>query len=132
MITYLIEHEDEIYPALAIKGERLRRSIEKIFANHGVPAVCTGDGNEAVPGSSLACVHFPLDSQTAVTCPEQVGNPALCDLVLREQVLKLGLLLENVHVMHGLGSVTTAHADADLERVLAAFDRVAQRIAASL
>lgn len=130
MINYLVENEHTLYPALATRGQQLRQRVEAIFADRDVLAKCTGYGNAAVPGSSLACVHFPLRPDTELVCPDQVGDPEICDIPLRESVLKLGLLLENVHVVHGLGSVSAAHTDQHLERVYEAFDNVAKRIAA--
>ena len=60
--------------------------------------------------------------------PEQVNNPECCDIVRREQVLKIGLLLENVNVVHGLGAVSMAHGDEEVEHLLEACDRVAARM----
>jgi glutamate-1-semialdehyde 2,1-aminomutase len=110
-------------------GQRLRLGIEKTFADRGILACCTGHPNAAVPGSSLASVHFPYSADLKLTCPEQVGNPDLSDIVLREKVLKLGLLVQDVNVSHGVGAVSMAHSDADIERTLEAVDQVAKRIA---
>lgn len=52
----------------------------------------------------------------------------MCDVVLRERVLKLALLLEDVYVMHGLGVLSTAHTEEDIDHLLTAFDAVAREI----
>ena len=44
-----------------------------------------------------------------MTSPEAAWNPQICDVERREKVLKLALLLERVHVVHGLGAVSMAH-----------------------
>lgn len=127
MLKYLIKHEAEIYPRIGAVGERIRRGVERVFAEHGILARCTGYGNELVPNSSLAMVHFPTKDEK-ILHPEQVNNPECCDIVRREQVLKIGLLLENVNVVHGLGAVSMAHGDEEVEHLLEACDRVAARM----
>jgi len=129
MINYLVSHEAEIYPYIAALGEKARRGIEQAFAIHGIAARCTGDANAMVPGSSLAGVQFPINGKDVLDCPEDTQNPAKCDIALRERVLKLGLLLQDVNVAHGLGAVSTAHTEADINRLIAAVEAVAARVA---
>lgn len=129
MLQHLAEHEATIYPQIAAAGERLRRGIERAFAERGIEARCTGRGNTAVPGSSLVQVHFPLRDGRELDTPDLLWDPALCDTPLRERALKLGLLLRGVNVTHGLGAVSTAHGEADLQHTLDAFAWVAERMA---
>ena len=130
LLDYLIAHEGEIYPALAAKGDRLRRGIERVFGDRGILVRCTGEGNSCVPGSSLAGVQFPHREGFVPTCAEEITDPSLVDVSLRERALKLGLLLHGVNVVHGLGAISTRHSDEDLERVLEAYDAFAQRLRA--
>ena len=132
MMEYLVLHEDEIYPRLSELGERARRTVEEAFASEGIHARCTGRGNEALPPSSLSMVLFPYDEAHALETPEDVRNPAVCDLVLGETALQLGLLLEDVHVVHGLGSLTAAHTEKEIALLGEACRRVARRFRASL
>lgn len=129
MLQYLAEHESTLYPQIAEAGEKLRRGIERVFAERGIEARCTGRGNAAVPGSSLAQVHFPLCNGRELDTPDLLWNPELCDTVMREDILKVGLLLRDVHVSHGLGAVSAAHSEEDLARTLDAFAWVAERVA---
>ncbi|MFO7918478.1 MAG: aminotransferase class III-fold pyridoxal phosphate-dependent enzyme [Anaerolineae bacterium] len=128
MVKYLIEHEEEIYPALAAKGEKLRRGIERVFADRGVLARCSGYGNDAVPGSSVGGVYFPLED-CAPFRGEEFIDPRCCDVRLREEGLKLGLLLHQVNVVHGLGAISYQHSEKDLEHTLEAYDAFALRMA---
>jgi len=48
--------------------------------------------------------------------------------VLREKVLKLGMLLHRVNVVHGLGALSTAHGEQELALTCEAYDRLAQQI----
>jgi len=130
MIRHLLAHEHEIYPALAARTERLRRGIEQVLAARGILARCTGDGNGVVPGGSLASLYFPLREDHYPTSAEDMTDARLCDTVLKEQALKVGLLLHGVNVVHGLGALSLSHTDEELARVLEAFDAFAQRVVA--
>ena len=114
-MNYLVAHEAEIYPHLTALGEKTRQTVEAAFAHEGVYARCTGYGNDALPGSSISMLHFPYEEGRRLKGPNDTRNPAVCDVTLSERVLQLALLLEEVHVVHGLGSVTTAHTEADVE-----------------
>ncbi len=131
VVEYLARHEKEIYPQLGVLGERMRRGVEKAFAREGVLVRCTGDGNAIVPDSSVAMVHFPHREDVAFSSPEQVWDPAVCDVVRREKVLKLALLLQRVHVMHGLGALSTAHTEQDLDWLFSACEASARILKSS-
>jgi glutamate-1-semialdehyde 2,1-aminomutase len=128
LVGYLVAHEEAIYPRLAELGAQTRRTAEAAFAGEGICARCTGYGNDALPSSSINMLLFPYDEDCQLTRPEDTRNPAVCDITLSEKVLQLALLLENVHVVHGLGSVTAAHTGADIEFLGAACQRVARRL----
>jgi glutamate-1-semialdehyde 2,1-aminomutase len=128
MMRYLVEHEGELYPRLADLGRRTRRAVEDTFASEGLLAVCTGDGNEAVPGSSLGMVLFPYRDGTQFRSPEDTRNPKICDVVLSDKVLQLALLLEEVHVVHGMGAVSAAHTEDTIAHLSEGCRRAARRI----
>ena len=54
--------------------------------------------------------------------------PSLCDWVLGEKVLRLALLLADVHVVHGLGTLSTEHTEADVRRLGEACQQAARRL----
>ena len=119
---------DEIYGRLAEKGQEMRRRLEQTFAEHGILARCTGYPNSAVSGSSLAVLHFPLNADVVIDSPEVAADPACCNMEVRENALKLALLMEDVYAVHGLGALSTAHTEEDLEHLYAACGRAADRI----
>jgi len=131
MLNHLVDNEESIYPQLAARGEQMRQQVEQVFADEGILARCTGYGNEAVQGSSLAMIHFPYDPDLPLLHPETLWDPRTCDIVLREQVLKLALLLEGVYVLHGLGALSTMHGEQEMRYLVRACSRVAKRIKAS-
>lgn len=131
-MTYLVAHEAEVYPRLAELGEKTRRVMEAAFVHEGIYARCAGCGNEVLPGSSMAMLRFPYEDDARLDRPEDVFNPAVCDVTLGGEVLQLALLLEDVHVVHGHGAVSTAHTEADIGLLGQACRRVARRFKAHL
>jgi len=126
MMTYLVEHEAEIYPRLADLGEKLRRTVEDAFAEEGIYVYCTGGGSETLKGSSLSMLYFPHEEGRQLNTPEETHDPAICDTDLSEQILPLMMLLENVHIAHGLGGVSAAHTGDDIASLGDAYHRVAR------
>jgi len=128
VMAYLAAHEQEIYPRLAELGEKTRQTVEEAFAEEGIYARCTGYGNEALPGSSVAAIRFPYREDVPLETPEDLHNPAVCDNHLSEELLRLALLLEDVHTVHGLGALSTAHTEADVDFLGEACRKAAQRV----
>ena len=127
-MSYLIEHEDEVYSRLSELGRKMRDALASGFAAEGIFALCTGDGPELPYGSSLGMVHFPYREDTTISSPEAAFSPAVCDVVLRTQVLGPAMLLEGVHMVQGHGSAATAHTSDDMELLREACRRVARRV----
>ena len=117
MVSYLVENEADVYPRLAELGAQMRRVITEAFAGEGIPARCTGEPNELVPGCSLTAVHFPYDEGLALDSPHVLKDPKLCDTVLSQKVLQLALLLDDVYTLSGSCAVGAAHTNADIERL---------------
>ncbi len=128
MLAYLISHEKEIYPRLTALAKVTHRTVEAAFAAEGIYARCTGYGNDVLPESPSAMLLFPYDDGVTPRTPDAARNPAVCDIALGEEILRIAMLLEGVHVTHGLGSVTTAHTEFDIEYLGEACHRVARRI----
>ncbi len=106
-------------------GETLRTGVVGAFAAEGVPAVSTGAGNDAIPGSSMVMVHFPVDGARPAS-PEDFHDGRRFQIRLREEALKLALLVHGVNVVHGGGAVSTAHGPADLARTIEAYGEAAR------
>jgi glutamate-1-semialdehyde 2,1-aminomutase len=126
MLGYLAGHAATVYPKIARSGERLRRGIERVFAEAGIPARCTGDGNAIVRGSSLFMVHFPRSADVAYDRPEDIHDPARSNLPMREDLLKLALLVNGVNVVHGGGAVSSTHGPREIEATIAAYAEAAR------
>ena len=125
MLKHLIRHADTIYPRLARSGEKLRAGVERAFAAEGVPAVCTGGGNAVIPGSSMIMVHFPVGN-AVLKSPEDLHDDKRSNVLLREDLLKLALLVQGVNVVHGGGAISAAHGNADLDRTIEAYGEAAR------
>jgi len=130
-LEHLEAHADEIYPHLGSLGATMRSAVESAFSESGILARCTGDIADLHCGSSLVTVHFPHDPATVLGTPETVFDPARCDIELREKVLALALLVEDVHLVMAHGAAATAHTDDDVAFLGDACRRAADRIARS-
>ncbi|MFX1402831.1 MAG: aminotransferase class III-fold pyridoxal phosphate-dependent enzyme, partial [Promethearchaeota archaeon] len=128
MLTYLVEHQDRVYPRLAELGQQARLAVERALAEEGIYARCTGYPNDVLPGSSLAQVNFPYDEGHELLHPEDVNDPTRCDVVLRDSVFRLAMLLEDVNVAHGLGALSTAHHGREVDLLAEACRRAGRRI----
>jgi len=128
LMQHLIEHEAAIYPQLFATAARLREIVTGAFAAENIYARFAGDRSRDLPGNSLHMLLFPFQENGELNTPEEVRNPAVCDLLLSEKVLQSGLLLENVFTVHGLGSNTAAHAEADLQFLGEACRQFARRV----
>lgn len=125
MVDYLSQHQREVYPYIGKLAEKLRQGIEKVFREEALEVVCTGRGNEIVKDSSFFMVNFPK-KKIAYETPEDVWDPERSDVLLREEALKLALLINGVHVVHGGGCLSTAHTEKDVEKTVAAYAEVAR------
>jgi glutamate-1-semialdehyde 2,1-aminomutase len=128
-LEHLEHNATEIYPLLGDIGQKMRDGIESAFAEAGILARCTGAMDELDCGSSMVTVHFPFDEETVLDTPEAVFDPALCDIELREKVLGLALLVEDVHLLLAHGAASTAHNDSDVAFLTEACRSAARRIA---
>jgi len=127
-MQHLIEYEAAIYPNLYAAGAKLRETVTKAFAEENIYARFAGDRNRDLPGNSMHMLLFPFKEGGELNTPEEVRNPAVCDMMLSEKVLQSGLLLENVFTVHGLGSNSAAHTEADLQFLGEACRRFARRV----
>ena len=132
ILNHLVAQEAEIYPRLAAFGEQTRRTFEAAFIQEGILARCTGGESEVLPGSSLFRIHFPFRDDLLINTPEIAFDPRVCDVQLSQNVLGLAWLLEDVHMLHSHGAVSSAHAEAELAFLEQASRRVARRVKAGI
>jgi glutamate-1-semialdehyde 2,1-aminomutase len=128
-LEHLEAHADGIYPRLGELGAAMRTACEEAFAEAGILARCTGAVDELDCGSSLITLNFPHDESTTFSAPEVAFDPGTCDVVLREKVLGLAMLVEDVHLILAHGAASTAHTEADVAFLGTACRKVAKRIA---
>lgn len=127
-VEYLIDHQTSIYPRLAQLSEIIRRRVPEVFRQAGIYAQFTGGNNTVLPNNSLHTLVFPYDEDNPLTSPDDVLDPQKCNVEFVEQVLKVAMLLENVHIIHGLGAVSTAHTEGDIDRLCTAYAQALETI----
>ena len=119
MLRYLKDHRKKIYPLLESKGEKIRKWLQEALDQEGLNAVVTGTG-------SLFQTHFPFEKGVKLDSPQSIHR--LTDLEKREFEFRIRMLAKGIHVMHGGGCLTTAHSDADIEKVIKAARSVAREM----
>lgn len=128
MLHHLIENEHEFYAAMSRTAVRAREIVMQAFAEEGIRARFAGDQNATIPQNSLHMLVFPHRDGLALETPEEIKDPRICDVALSETVLRLAMLLEDVHIIHGLGTTVAAHTESDLQRLGEAYRAAAKRI----
>lgn len=119
MLNYLKTHRQEIYPLLEENGKKIREGIKKAFDSEGIEAVVTGTG-------SLFQTHFPFEKGKIFNSPQSINQ--WTDVEKREIEFRLRMLSKGVHIMHGGGSLSVAHSDEDIEKIINATKEVAKEM----
>jgi len=127
-MSYLVENEETVYSTLRETATETRRAVTEAFAEEGIAVRFAGDEDDVLPGNSLHMLRVPRGRGHRLNTPEEVYDPAVCDVVLSDVVLQLALLLESVYTVHGLGSTTAAHTREDIGFLAEACRRAARRI----
>jgi glutamate-1-semialdehyde 2,1-aminomutase len=123
MLTYLRNHAEEVYPLLEAKGEKTRKGVQEALQREGIHAVVTGIG-------SLFQTHFPSQKGMGLDSPNRIHQ--FTDIDKREVEFRIRMLTHGVYVMHGGGSLTIAHSDKDIEKVVEAAREVGKEMADSV
>jgi glutamate-1-semialdehyde aminotransferase len=72
-------------------------------------------------------LNFPVKESVKKPTPEDLSNPDVSDAEMREWIFKLAMLNEGFIVFHGIGSISTAHTDGEIDQFLAACEKVAKK-----
>jgi glutamate-1-semialdehyde 2,1-aminomutase len=112
-LRHLLDAENEIYARLATLGDRAREGVRRAAGEAGVPVVFTATPGGAISGSSLVMWHVTGEDAPPPSCPEELAerrHPAI-----GERLVKSAMLLEGVSVRSGLGAVSIAHGERELD-----------------
>jgi glutamate-1-semialdehyde 2,1-aminomutase len=123
MLDHLLERQHELYPRLARAGAWLRGELARVAREEGVAVFVLG---EAELGSSLVYLHPAREPAPAPSCPEELAERA--HPWVSERLFKSVLLLEGVSGRAGVGAISTAHEESDLERTVGAVRRTLVRL----
>jgi glutamate-1-semialdehyde 2,1-aminomutase len=128
LLRYLVENEERIYPQIASISQLMRESVLEVFTKQNILARWAGGENPVIPHCSINMLCFPYQEDSPLTTPDEVLSPLVCDTVMTEIVIKLAMLLEDVHIVHGLGGISAAHTEEDIPLLCGAFERAIERI----
>ncbi len=106
-LRFLESNANWLYPHLNGLGERLRKSVEEAGAEHGLPIRCTGTG-------SLFMTHLLKKKETqALDSPQKIESLTVGEW--RDHWLRLAMLVEGVHLLHGGGAISLAHGEKEMD-----------------
>jgi glutamate-1-semialdehyde 2,1-aminomutase len=97
----------------------VRKGVQEALQREGVETVVTGIG-------SLFQTHFPFQKGATLNSPHSINQ--LTDTEKREVEFRIRMLNKGVHMMHGGGSLSMAHTDEDIERIIEATKEVAKEM----
>ena len=120
MLRYLKDHRQKVYPILESKGKKVRKGMQEAFLREGVNGVVTGIG-------SLFQTHFPFQKGKRLNSPHSIHR--FTDIEKREIEFRVRMLSKGIHVMHGGGSLTLAHSDEDIEKIIKVTREIAKEMA---
>jgi glutamate-1-semialdehyde 2,1-aminomutase len=120
MLRYLKDHRGKVYPLLESNGEKLRKGVQEAFHREGMNALVTGIG-------SLFQTHFPFQKGETLNSPHSIHR--LTDIKKREIEFRIRMLTKGIHVMHGGGSLSIAHSDRDIEKIIKTTREVVKEMA---
>jgi glutamate-1-semialdehyde 2,1-aminomutase len=122
MLRYLKDQAAEVYPLLEAKGEEVRKGVQESLHREAIDAIVTGTG-------SLFQTHFLIQKGLTLDSPHTIHQ--FTDIEKKEVEFRLRMLTKGVHVMHGGGSLSIAHSDDDIEKIIEAARQVAKEMAQS-
>jgi len=123
MLQYLKDHNEEVYPLLEAKGEKVRKGVHEALHREGLDAMVTGIG-------SLFQTHFPFQKGVTLNSPDSIHR--YTDVEKREVEFRIRMLTKGVYMMHGGGSLSLAHSDEDIEKIIEAAREVAKEMSDSV
>jgi glutamate-1-semialdehyde 2,1-aminomutase len=126
MLRLLREREREVYSALGRLGELARGVLAAVQEEGGVRFAVPAPPPVVPYGSSLVYAHPLSQNAPPPCCPEQLAAGA--HPTLDEALLKSALLLEDVSIHYGVGALSTAHTEDEIEATGAALARVLERV----
>ncbi len=96
MLRYLKDHQEEVYPLIEAKGEKVREGVLAALRRNGIKAMVTGVG-------SLFQTHFPTQEDVILDSPQSISQ--FTDVEKREDEFRIRMLSKGVHMMHGGGAI---------------------------
>ena len=119
MLNHLKNHEEEVYPLLEAKGEKVRKGVQEALRGEGLNATVTGIG-------SLFQTHFPSQKEVMLNSPHLIHQ--FTDVEKREVEFRIRMLTKGVFVMHGGGGLSIAHSDGDIDKIINAAREVGKEM----
>ena len=106
-LRFLENNSYWLYSHLSQKGEELREKVEETGRDHNLPLRCTGTG-------SLFMTHLLKESGERPTLNSPQGIEEQTHGDWRDRHLRLTMLVQGVHLLHGGGAISLAHGEMEM------------------
>jgi glutamate-1-semialdehyde 2,1-aminomutase len=120
VLRYLRDHASDIYPRINRQGERLRQGMDAAFERAGFAARSIGLG-------SLCGAYLPVNPSTRVRSADDMFTQT--DMKRMDPEFRVRMLNQGAYVVHGGGSISAAHSEDDVDRIIEATETVARQMA---
>ena len=115
-LRFLESNAKWLYPHLKERGELLRKKVEETGEAFGVPLRCTGTG-------SLFMTHLMREEclEKELRSPQDIEDSTHSQW--RDKELRLAMLVNGVHLLHGGGAISLAHGEKEMAFFTEALER---------
>jgi glutamate-1-semialdehyde 2,1-aminomutase len=135
-IRQLLRVSPATYTALCERMADLRRCIEKTLARYDIVCAATGRSFEpGIPDFPIGTIRFAATTALPFHLAGDATvhwNAAVVDIHCRTTTSRILLMLEGVYSWQGLGALSFAHSETDIQCLARAYETVAPRLAVAL
>jgi len=130
MVQYLMDNANVVYPKLLKNMNFVREELKRIFQQNDVLVHITGESqNNEIPNFPISTVRFIKDNKIYDHNKALMHwDPEAVDIVLRDRISKMFMMLEGYYTWQGLGVMTYSHTDYQIKNLLNAYKKLANEI----
>lgn len=123
MVSYLYNNSEKIYPKIIDNMNYLRSELGKVFEKNNIIVDITGESkDEDIPNFPIATIRFIKDRNNYNhTNALTHWDPNKVDIVLRDKISKIFLMLNGIYTWQGLGVVTFSHSRKEFDKLISSY-----------
>ena len=130
-LRYLEDQGEALFSTIMRNARLVRAEVRRILDAKGICSDVTGDlASSPISGFPIGTVRFIVDREKYARSKNPLAHwdEAVSDVYFRNHVSKAALALKGVFSWQGLGVLTAAHTQTDIECILRAYEEFACEI----